>query len=124
MSDHEPRHVEETVERLTEMQREQDEATTTVQRLANWATALLSNPRFVLFVFALVVTWTLGNSLARHLGLPAIDLFPYPDLALVATVAAFLLALIILSTQRHEDERATKRARHCQTNVARRAQRW
>ena len=109
MSDYRSSHIEETVERLAEMQREQEEATTTVQRITNRATAVLANPSFVLTVFGLVMMWILGNSFARYLGSPAVDAFPFPDLVLVATVAAFLLALIILSTQRHEDERATKR---------------
>jgi len=110
MSDDEPDHVEDTVARLAELHREQEEATTSIQRLANRVTDLLGKPGFALAVFGLVVAWALGNAVAHRLGLPAIDHFPFPDLALVATVSAFLLALIILSTQRHEEERATKRA--------------
>ena len=101
---------EDTVARLADLHRELDEATTPMQRVANNVTAFLGRPGFVAGIFSVVVLWVIGNALAVRFGVRPVELFPFTDLTLVATVAAFLLALIILSTQRHEGERATKRA--------------
>lgn len=51
-----------------------------------------------------------GNYVVAALGANALERFPYPDLSFFATVAAFLIALLVLSTQRHGDELATRRA--------------
>ena len=102
--------VEDTVQRLADLHREQEAATTGSQKLANRVTGILGRPGFVAGVLALILLWIIGNAVAVRLGARPLDIFPFPDLALTATVAAFVLALIILSTQRHEDELATKRA--------------
>ena len=51
-----------------------------------------------------------GNYAARRFGITALEEFPFPDLAFVATVAALLIALLILTTQRHQDQLAERRA--------------
>jgi uncharacterized membrane protein len=105
-----PDHVTETVEHLAQMHREMDEATSGIQRLANGVTRFLGRPGLVVTILALVLLWIIGNAAAQRFGYRPIDIFPFPELAFVATVSAFLLAMIILSTQRYEDERATKRS--------------
>lgn len=40
----------------------------------------------------------IGNIAARLFGSHALDEFPFPDLTFVATTAAFLIALLILTT--------------------------
>ncbi|WP_419813715.1 DUF1003 domain-containing protein [Glacieibacterium sp.] len=105
-----PGHVNETVEHLAQMHRELDEATPGIQKVANSVTHFLGRPGLVAAILALVAVWIVGNAIAQHFGYRPIDIFPFPELALVATVSAFLLAMIILSTQRYEDERATKRS--------------
>jgi uncharacterized membrane protein len=40
----------------------------------------------------------------------ALEEFPFPDLGFIATIAALLVALLILTTQRHEEELAESRA--------------
>ncbi len=39
----------------------------------------------------------------------ALEEFPFPDLGFIATIAALLVALLILTTQRHEEELAESR---------------
>ncbi len=107
----EPDHVAETIQNLADMHHALDEATTPIQRVANRVTGVLGRPGFVALVLGLIVLWVIGNFAAVRLGVSAIDRFPFPDLALLATVSAVVLALIILSTQRHEDEIAKQRAR-------------
>jgi uncharacterized membrane protein len=43
-------------------------------------------------------------------GSPALEEFPFPDLGFIATISALLVALLILTTQRHEEELAESRA--------------
>ena len=105
-----PGHVDETVEHLAQMHREVDDATPRIQKVANGVTRFLGRPGLVAAILALVALWIVGNAVAQRFGHRPIDIFPFPELAFVATVSAFLLAMIILSTQRYEDERAAKRS--------------
>ena len=51
-----------------------------------------------------------GNYATSRLGWSALEEFPFPDLAFFATIAALVVALLILTTQRHEQTLADKRA--------------
>ena len=93
-----PDQVEETIERLV------------TQLLANRVTAALGRPAALAVILVAMLGWMIGNYAATRLGLTALEAFPYPDLAFIATVAALLVALLILTTQRHEQELADKRA--------------
>ena len=56
------------------------------------------------------LVWVAGNYVARALGSTALEEFPFPDLGFLATIAALLVALLILTTQRHGEELAERRA--------------
>ena len=55
--------------------------------------------------------WIGGNQAARSLGFHAIDAPPFPMLELIATLAALLTTLLILTTQRHEEQSDLRRDR-------------
>ena len=57
-----------------------------------------------------VILWITGNHLAKRIGGAAFEEFPFPELGLLATIAAVIIALLILTTQRHADELADRRA--------------
>ncbi len=107
-SENENNHTRETVEQLAALYAEHDRSTTTVQRSADRLVRFIGRPGFVAAV--LVLIWMIGNYFARYAGWKGIEGFPFPDLAFVATVAAFIAALLILTTQRHEDELAERRS--------------
>lgn len=102
--------TDETVEHLAELQREHERSTTPIQRLANAATTILGRPGTLAIVLLLTLVWICGNYLARRLGVTALEEFPFPDLAFVATIAAVLIAMLILTTQQHQDQIAERRA--------------
>ena len=104
-------HEEATAQQLAELYEQHDRAATSIQRLANRVTATLGRPLALAVIVGVVVAWMVGNYAARLLGSTALEAFPFPDLAFVATVTALLVALLILTTQRHEQELAEKRAR-------------
>ena len=81
-----------------------------MQRFANRLTAALGRPGALAATVALVIAWTIGNTVAHALGSPALEEFPFPDLGFLATVTALLVALLILTTQRHDEELAERRA--------------
>ena len=61
-------------------------------------------------IFGIALAWVIGNYVARAMGSTALEEFPFPDLGFIATIAALLVALLILTTQRHEEELAESRA--------------
>ena len=56
------------------------------------------------------ITKDVGNYVARATGSVALEKFPFPDLGFIATIGALLVALLILTTHRHEEELAESRA--------------
>lgn len=102
--------VEDSVHHLAELHRMHDRATTPIQRAANWLTNGLGRPATLAWITLLIAAWIGGNYAARGFGMTALEEFPFPNLAFVATVAAFLVALLILTTQRHQDQLAERRA--------------
>lgn len=103
-------HVDDTVEQLGRLYEQHQARTSPVQRLANRLTAVLGRPASLVAIVGLVVAWVIGNTIARSLGSSALERPPYPDLGFVLTAAAVLVALLILTTQRHQDELAERRA--------------
>lgn len=101
---------EETVDQIAKLYDRHDRRTTRVQRLANKVTVALGRPMSLVVIFTLAIAWVIGNYIARSLGSTALEEFPFPDLGFIATIAALLVALLILTTQRHEQELAESRA--------------
>ena len=111
MTDGESDHVEHTAEQLAALYDQQQRTASPVQRAVNRVTAALGRPVALSIVTLLILGWAAGNYALRAAGWQALEEFPFPDLALVATIVALLVALLILTTQRHEDELAERRAR-------------
>ena len=101
---------EQTVEQIAKLYDRHDERTTRVQRVANRMTSALGKPISLLIVFGLAAAWMIGNHMARVVGGTAVEEFPFPDLGLIATIVALLVSLLILTTQRHQEELAESRA--------------
>ena len=86
------------------------ERTAPVQRMANQFTQAFGRPMSLVVIFGIALAWVIGNYVARAMGSTALEEFPFPDLGFIATIAALLVALLILTTQRHEEELAESRA--------------
>lgn len=105
-----PPDVEDSVEHLAELHRQHEQSTSRIQRGANRATSFLGRPGTLGVITLMIIVWMSGNYVARRLGMTAFEEFPFPDLAFIATIAAVLVALLILTTQRHQDQLAERRA--------------
>ena len=101
---------EATVDQIAKLYDRHDHRTTRVQQIANRITWALGRPLSLVFIFAIALAWIIGNYVARAMGSIALEEFPFPDLGFIATIAALLVALLILTTQRHEEELAESRA--------------
>ncbi len=99
-----------TVDQIARLYDRHDQRTTRVQRMANRITSILGRPISIVIIFGIAIAWVVGNYIARVIGSDALEQFPFPDLGFIATIAALLVALLILTTQRHEEELAESRA--------------
>lgn len=102
--------IESTVQQLAELHEAHRREATEAQRLANRITGSIGTPIALIVVLALVVLWMIGNYVVMLLGGRALEGAPFPELGLLVTVVALLVALLILTTQRHEQAMADKRA--------------
>lgn len=63
-----------------------------------------------MIVLVLVTMWMIGNYAAERAGMTVLEEPPFPELGLLVTIVALLVALLILTTQRHEQQLAEKRS--------------
>jgi uncharacterized membrane protein len=87
-----------------------DQETTRLQGAVDQVTARVSWPGFVMVLGAGIALWMLANLLARALGVRPIDSPPFPWLQGAITTCALLIASLILSSQRREDQLARHRS--------------
>ena len=106
----EPLDVDDSIEHIAELNREHERSTTATQRFANWVTNTLGRPGTLTIIVLMMIVWMCGNYVAHKLGATALEEFPFPDLGFVATISALLIALLILTTQQHENQLADRRA--------------
>jgi len=93
-----------------QLRAEHKQETSTLQHGVDNVTALVGQPGFVALLAGLVVAWVLANLVAAGLGLRPADPPPFPWLQGAATIGALLVAALILTTQRREDQLANHRA--------------
>ena len=84
--------------------------TTGLQRLIDRMTAVMGGPGFIIVLCLATLGWMVVGGLARSIGLPSPDPWPFPALHLATSVGALLMAGLILTTQRREDQLADHRA--------------
>jgi uncharacterized membrane protein len=105
-----PDHIEETVKLIADFHDEHRARVSPLGRAAQKATAIVSRPVTLLIGLLLIAGWMVGNWVAVRLQVQSLDPPPFAILELVGTLAALLLAGLILVTQRHNDQLAEQRA--------------
>ncbi len=98
-----PAHIEETVKAIAELHAQHHRRATPVQRIVDRSVRTLSQPRFVGVLTVIIVGWIALNVALTAYGRP-IDLFPFPLLQDAGSALALYLTILILITQRREDE--------------------
>ncbi len=100
-------HVAESVEAVADFHREHYRRATGLQRAIDAATERLGRPAAVIVLLAVIALW---GGFAAWRGDGRVDQPSFAWLELAATVAALLVSVLILVTQRREDQLADRRA--------------
>jgi uncharacterized membrane protein len=104
-----PDHIEETIRSIDRLHAEHRRDATPLQRAVDGMTTLLGRPGFIFMVTAAVVLWVGGNLLAAAFGQRPIDPPPFSGLAGAVSLASLYMVVLILATQRREDQLAQHR---------------
>lgn len=104
-----PAHIEDTIRSIARLHADHRKASSPLQRAVARLVGFVAQPRFVGLLTAIVVLWVAANLIALMLGLTPIDPPPFPWLEGVVSLVALYITVLILTTQRHDDQLAEHR---------------
>jgi uncharacterized membrane protein len=104
-----PTHIQTTIQTISRLHAEHYQSATPLQRTMDRLTARAADPKFVGLVVALAAVWVIVNVLLSAARMQPLDPPPFFWLQGLVGFTALCMASLILTTQRREDELATKR---------------
>jgi uncharacterized membrane protein len=104
-----PPHIEATVAAIARLHTEHHERATPFQRFTEDLTARAGRPQFIAWLSFAVLGWIGINVLLTATGHRAFDAPPFAWLEGIVSLAALYMTVLILSTQRRDDELASHR---------------
>ncbi len=104
-----PPHIDETIRAIAQLHAEHHEKATPQQRAIDGLTSFLGRPWVICAMTVLVVGWIGFNLLSPLFGYPALDPPPFAWLEATVSVLALYMVVLILATQRHEEQLAKHR---------------
>jgi len=104
-----PAHIEETIRSIARLYAEHHQTATPLQRAVDRLTALVGGPRFLGVLTVVVASWISLNLLAGALGYRPIDPPPFSGLTGAVSMASLCMVVLILATQRREEQLAQLR---------------
>jgi uncharacterized membrane protein len=104
-----PAHIEESIRSIAQHHAEHHENATPLQRAVERVTALLGRPQFIGVLTVIVVGWIGLNTLAAALGHRPVDPPPFSWLAGAVSLVSLYMVVLVLATQRREDQLARQR---------------
>ena len=104
-----PAHIENTVKAIARLHAEHQRRATPFQKLIETLTARTGRPSFLAWLTAAVVAWVALNVWLAASGHAPIDEAPFAWLELVVSLGALYVTVMILATQRPDDELASHR---------------
>ena len=99
-----PAHIEDTIQAIAQVHLQHHRKATSVQRTVDRMTSLVARPRFVGIMTAAFVVWIGGNLSMQLLGFAPVDPAPFSWLQDAGTLIALYITVLILITQRRENE--------------------
>lgn len=104
-----PSHIEETIRTIARLHADHHQRATPFQRAVDRVTALLSGSRFIGILAVVVAGWIALNLLAAAFGARPVDPPPFSWLGSAVSLISLFMVVLILATQRREDELAQQR---------------
>jgi uncharacterized membrane protein len=104
-----PAHIEQTIEAIAELHRQHHRRTTPTQRAVSRLTNTVARPRFVGILTLVLVLWLSVNTGLHVAGRPTIDPAPFNGLQVFTGIAGVYITILILITQKRENELAEAR---------------
>jgi len=104
-----PHHVEEAVATIAALHAAHHREARALQKAVSKATSGIAQPATLILTTIAIGSWVILNIALPRFGHAAIDPFPFPLLSGVVSTIGLYLAAMILMTQRHDDEMATRR---------------
>ena len=104
-----PVHVEDSVAAIAKVHAAHYENASPLQRAVAATTGIIGRPGSAIVLTLAVVLWITVNATMIASGLTPFDEPPFPYLFGLVALAALYVTLLILITQRHDDELATRR---------------
>ena len=101
-----PAHIHDTVRAIARLHAEHRDEATPSQRIVEGLTARAGQPGFIVLLTVLMVGWVGLNAIMASLGIKTWDEPPFAWLQGITGVAALYIAVLILATQRREDQLA------------------
>ncbi|MGI4796358.1 MAG: DUF1003 domain-containing protein [Janthinobacterium lividum] len=101
-----PAHIEETISAIAKLHADHRMQTGTLQRLVETLTAWIGRPNFIAGMTAAIIFWVGGNILASITGAKPWDEPPFSWLQGALGLLALYVTVLILTTQRREDQLA------------------
>ena len=101
-----PAHIEDTIQAIAKLHADHHQEAGTLQRLVERLTAWIGQPRSIAALTAVIALWILGNLLSALSGRPPWDEPPFAWLQGVIGLLALYVTILILTTQRREDQLA------------------
>ena len=104
-----PPHIAETIHAIALLHAEHHRKSTIAERIVDRATTAVGQPKFLLALIGVVGVWMTINALIALEGGTALDPPPFAWLEVTLTIAALLIAVMILTSQRRADRFANLR---------------
>ncbi|MGI8931934.1 MAG: DUF1003 domain-containing protein [Sphingomicrobium sp.] len=104
-----PPHVEETIEAINRLHAAHEAGISPLQRVVERVTKRAGRPAFVALLTVLAISWIALNLGLIAAGRPPLDAPPFFWLQGAVTLSALYMTILILTTQRREDELAAHR---------------
>ena len=104
-----PLHIEETIQSIANLHVSHRRSASPLQRMVESLTGFVGRPRFLAALTLLVLAWVVLNAAMSGFDLRPIDPPRFAWLSLAASLTSVFMTVLILTTQRREDELAELR---------------
>ncbi len=106
-----PPHIAETIQAIALLHEEHHRKSTLAERIVDRATMFVGRPAFLIGLITVAIAWAITNMVTFILGRATLDPPPFAWMELALTVAALIIAVMILTSQRRADRFADLRER-------------